>query len=249
MISSEVFCYFFSHLKSKSQNCPPHNFLSPQNGDYPFKLGTYIGCDTAGNRYYENKVDYPFGQHRWVEPGDIHNFDSSSIPPEWHGWMVSMSDTPPSQEEEYLKEATAAIQPMCRSDAPAKHHVGHQEQLMNFHKLHNQSQVRSRGYGIGNPIVGLPPHAKDSYYTQPGSPYNDASIVHAPMIGDLDESKGGGRPYKSDKWADRLRTAEENAAIAEEEEKEAAKALESYKVSQQKRLATLRNRGGGTVIG
>eukprot|EP00957_Ditylum_brightwellii_P006224 471693-Ditylum_brightwellii.AAC.1 len=69
------------------------------------------------------------------------------------------------------------------------------------------------------------------------------------MIGDLDESKGGGRPYKSDKWADRLRTAEENAAIAEEEEKEAAKALESYKVSQQKRLATLRNRGGGTVIG
>ena len=44
-------------------------------------MGTYIGCDGAGNRYYENLVDYPFGQHRWVEPGDIHNFDSTSIPP------------------------------------------------------------------------------------------------------------------------------------------------------------------------
>ena len=54
-----------------------------------------MGCDGAGNRYYENRVDYPFGQHRWVEPGDIHNFDSASIPPEWHGWMTSMNDAPP----------------------------------------------------------------------------------------------------------------------------------------------------------
>ena len=58
----------------------PHLLMS-QNGDYPFKFGTYIGHDAAGNRYYENRVDYPFGQHRWVEPGDIHNFDSASIPP------------------------------------------------------------------------------------------------------------------------------------------------------------------------
>ena len=25
-----------------------------------------MGHDAAGNRYYENRVDYPFGQHRWV---------------------------------------------------------------------------------------------------------------------------------------------------------------------------------------
>ena len=43
-------------------------FLIPQNGDYPFKMGTYMGCDAMGNRYYENNVDYPIGQHRWVEP-------------------------------------------------------------------------------------------------------------------------------------------------------------------------------------
>jgi hypothetical protein len=28
-----------------------------------------MGGDAAGNRYYENRVDYPFGQHRWIEPG------------------------------------------------------------------------------------------------------------------------------------------------------------------------------------
>ena len=38
-----------------------------------------MGSDAAGNRYYENRVDYPFGQHRWVEPGDIHNFDATSV--------------------------------------------------------------------------------------------------------------------------------------------------------------------------
>lgn len=40
-----------------------------------------MGCDMAGNRYYENRVDYPFGQHRWVEPGDVHNFDATQIAP------------------------------------------------------------------------------------------------------------------------------------------------------------------------
>ena len=48
----------------------PFLLYSPnkQNGDYPFKMGTYMGCDAMGNRYYENNVDYPIGQHRWVEP-------------------------------------------------------------------------------------------------------------------------------------------------------------------------------------
>lgn len=179
------------------------------NGDYPFKFGTFMGSDMAGNRYYENRVDYPYGQHRWVEPGDIHNFDSSSIDPEWHGWMTSMNDVPPSQHDDYVEERKKNIVPLCRSNAPDDHNVGHQEKLFNFHNLHNQSQVRSRGYGIGNPIVGLPPGVKDSYYTQPGSPYNESNMKKSVMIGDLDEVKGGGRPYKSLKWADRLRTEEE----------------------------------------
>merc|ERR1711879_222509 len=133
------------------------------------------GCDAAGNRYYENRVDYPFGQHRWVEPGDIHNYDSTSIPPEWHGWMTSMNDVPPSQEESFLDDATKTILPVTQSTVPTSTHVGYQNELMNFHHLHNQTQVRSRGFGIGNPVVGLPPHAPDSYYTQTGSPYNESA--------------------------------------------------------------------------
>lgn len=36
------------------------------------------------------------GQHRWVEYADIHNFDASQIPPEWHGWMTHTFDEPPT---------------------------------------------------------------------------------------------------------------------------------------------------------
>jgi len=63
-----------------------------------------MGSDAAGNRCYENRVDYPFGQHRWVEPDDIHNFDSTSIAPEWQGWMNSQTDEPPCAEGKYVEE-------------------------------------------------------------------------------------------------------------------------------------------------
>lgn len=79
------------------------------NGDYPFKFGTLMGVDAAGNKYYENRKDYPFGQHRWVEPGDIHNFDSSSISPEWHGWMVSQNDAPPAAEDDLIAEDRKSV--------------------------------------------------------------------------------------------------------------------------------------------
>jgi hypothetical protein len=79
--------------------------------------------------------------------------------------------------------------------------------------MHNQSQIRSRGYGIGNPIVGLPPFAPHAFYTQPGSPYNPAFIRKTEFEGDLDEKKGGGRPYKNDLWKKRLMTAAEKQAI------------------------------------
>jgi len=64
------------------------------NGDYPFKFGKLVGVDQSGNKYFENTLDYPAGQHRWTEPADIHNYDASSISPEWHGWMHHMSDAP-----------------------------------------------------------------------------------------------------------------------------------------------------------
>ena len=208
-----------------------------------------MGCDGAGNRYYENRVDYPFGQHRWVEPGDIHNFDSASVPPEWHGWMTSMNDAPPAAEEDYIDDRKQNILPLCESDANIDHNVGHQEEVYNFHHLHNLSTVRSRGFGVGNPIVGLPPGAKDSYYTQPGSPYNDASIRPRVNIGDLDDGKGGGRPYKSEKWADRLRTPEEKAALAKEMLGGVKAEIEVGNAAAARRKMAMAARGAGTVAG
>lgn len=176
-------------------------------------MGTYMGCDAHGNRYYENRTDYPFGQHRWVEPADMHNFDSSHVPPEWQGWMSSMNDATPSQEDEYIAEMTKRINPTAPSDAPYQDNVGYQNEIFNFNGMHNQSQIRSRGYGIGNSIVGLPPFAPDAFYTQPGSPYNPAFIRDFKYEGDLDEAKGGGRPYKNDLWKERLMTAAEKEAV------------------------------------
>eukprot|EP00558_Chaetoceros_sp_UNC1202_P009407 CAMPEP_0197246788 /NCGR_PEP_ID=MMETSP1429-20130617/22680_1 /TAXON_ID=49237 /ORGANISM="Chaetoceros sp., Strain UNC1202" /LENGTH=242 /DNA_ID=CAMNT_0042707533 /DNA_START=35 /DNA_END=763 /DNA_ORIENTATION=+ len=214
------------------------------NGDYPFKYGTYIGCDIAGNRYYENRVDYTFGQHRWVEPGDIHNFDSASIAPEWQGWMTSMNDEPPVSEEEYIATKTDVVDQMCRSNAPDKSNVGLQDMdnLWNFKTMHNQSQVRSRGYGIGNPIVGLPPSGKDAYYTQPGSPYNEGSIRPLKFVGSLD--KDGGRKYKSDKWAERLMTDEEKNALEAKKESEVKELYGAVRTGGRRMGGR-----GGTVVG
>ena len=206
-----------------------------------------MGCDGAGNRYYENRVDYPCGQHRWVEPGDINNFDASSIAPEWHGWMCSMNDVTPASEDSFIKEKKAHFNKLEDSNAPDSNNVGHRETLFNFHGMHNQSQVRSRGFNVGNPIVGLPPGAPDAYYTQPGSPYNPGSIRKLEFIGDLDEAKGGGRPYKSRKWRERLLTAEEKAKMVTDAQEKDQKMMAELQQKMLIRKIAARSRGG-TVI-
>lgn len=143
---------------------------------------------------------------------DIHNYDASQVPPEWHGWMMHMNDATPDMEEEYIKDRLSHKKVGEITHVPWTHNLGHQEPYFNFHNMYNQSQVRSRGYGIGNYVVGLPPGAPDAFYTQPGSPYNPASIRPNLPVGDLDEASGGGRPYKSVKWMDRLKTASEKEA-------------------------------------
>lgn len=207
-----------------------------------------MGCDAAGNRYYENRVDYAYGMHRWVEPGDIHNFDSSQVAPEWHGWLTHMNDMTPTTEQEGIDKMMQTLRVGEVSHAPYRSNIGHQEPYFNFHHMHNQSQIRSRGYGIGNHVVGLPPGAPDAFYTQPGSPYNPASIRKFPVIGDLDAAKGGGRPYKSEMWKERLTTAAEKDKEKKATELEWNKPYENAKVA--KRL-TPREQAilarGGTV--
>lgn len=123
-----------------------------------------------------------------------------------------MHDATPENEDEFIDELKKRIRPSAPSDAPYDHNVGHQDPYYNFNHMHIQSQVRSRGYGIGNSIVGLPAFAPNAYYTQPGSPYNPAFMKKLEFEGDLDASQGGGRPYKNDKWKERLMTAAEKKA-------------------------------------
>jgi NADH:ubiquinone oxidoreductase subunit len=77
------------------------------------KFGTLIGEDSLGNRYYENTVDYPYGQHRWVEYSDappdqpgasvikttvksFYEVDASTVPAEWHLWLHHTTKDPPT---------------------------------------------------------------------------------------------------------------------------------------------------------
>ena len=165
------------------------------NGDYPFKFGKLMGTDQGGNKYYENVVDYPYGQHRWVEYADTHNPDATSIPPAWHGWMTQMHDCPgPEALALSLKtKGLTDIKQISRSNATElfPDHVALTNDVPTpaYNHLHNQSQVRERGYKMGNPVVGLPPGAtinKTFYYTQPGSPYHN--LGNEPGL-----EQGGGR--------------------------------------------------------
>jgi NADH:ubiquinone oxidoreductase subunit len=151
------------------------------NGDYPFKFGKHMGTDTNGNMYYENTKDYPFGQHRWVEFQDVDNYDSSSVTPAWHGWLHQMHDAPGNETEAFL----AAKLPHLNDKSAVPHALwNHQVGKTNpipstFNDWANQSQVRSRGWGVGNTVAGLPPGVPDQYWTQPGSPYYKGENPHS----------------------------------------------------------------------
>ena len=52
-----------------------------------------MGEDSNGNKYYENTA-YQSGRHRWVEYADLDNYNASSVPREWHGWLHHADDAP-----------------------------------------------------------------------------------------------------------------------------------------------------------
>ncbi|GMH71718.1 hypothetical protein TrST_g6799 [Triparma strigata] len=165
------------------------------NGDYPFKFGRLVGTDAGGNKYYENTVDYTFGQHRWVEPSDIHNYDPTSIPPSWHSWMHHMSDSPGTSHDEsdlLSTKMSSAKQILTKTSAPYTTSIGYTNDPPpnRLNNQHNLTQLRPRGYNVGNVQCYLPPgigHTGSDglYYTQPGSPYSgkQAEYVAAKMSG------------------------------------------------------------------
>jgi NADH:ubiquinone oxidoreductase subunit len=65
---------------------------------YTALRGRCVGSDRDGNRYYVQRRGVgPLGvPRRWVIYQ--HGAEASRVPPEWHGWMHYMVDTPPSEE-------------------------------------------------------------------------------------------------------------------------------------------------------
>lgn len=91
------------------------------------KFGTLVGEDALGNRYYENTVDYPHGQHRWIEYADVpsksgaltksfYEVDASSVPAEWHLWLHSTTKDPPTAVRRWLA-VTAGRGRLARASA------------------------------------------------------------------------------------------------------------------------------------
>ncbi|KAL1132503.1 hypothetical protein AAG570_010458 [Ranatra chinensis] len=63
------------------------------------KVGTLVGEDKYGNKYYENKM-YFYGRSRWVEYADHYflDYDGSQVPAEWFGWLHYKTDYLPHQD-------------------------------------------------------------------------------------------------------------------------------------------------------
>jgi NADH:ubiquinone oxidoreductase subunit len=59
---------------------------------YTALVGSFVGQDEFGNRYYQKKG----GARRWVVYSGY--AEASSIPPGWYGWMHKIVDEPPAAE-------------------------------------------------------------------------------------------------------------------------------------------------------
>ena len=64
------------------------------------KRGRQVGSDEFGNKYYDDRTDRKSYDkertRRWVIYKGY--ADASKIPPDWHGWMHYIYDTPPSEQ-------------------------------------------------------------------------------------------------------------------------------------------------------
>ncbi|KAL5241256.1 hypothetical protein ACI65C_008666 [Semiaphis heraclei] len=77
-------------------NGGPLNALKKLFRQDELKIGTLVGTDEMGNRYYENNM-YFYGRNRWVEYNDqvYLDYDASQIPAEWYGWIHYKTDLLP----------------------------------------------------------------------------------------------------------------------------------------------------------
>ena len=63
------------------------------------KIGTLVGEDKDGNKYYKND-QYFYGRNRWVvfHPKHGVDYDAGMVPAEWFGWLHSKTDLSPLEK-------------------------------------------------------------------------------------------------------------------------------------------------------
>ncbi|KAF9111970.1 hypothetical protein BGX27_004191 [Mortierella sp. AM989] len=82
----------------------PSRFMRQLNNIGDTKVGTLIGTDQFGNRYFEN-FDESYGRTRWVEFAKEDSFfsraemNATQVPAEWHGWLHRMLQDPPTVDK------------------------------------------------------------------------------------------------------------------------------------------------------
>lgn len=61
------------------------------------RRGRFVGEDEQGNKYYEERQPSLEGRkRRWVVYNGL--AEASRVPPDWHGWLHHIHDTPPTVE-------------------------------------------------------------------------------------------------------------------------------------------------------
>ncbi|PNW76647.1 hypothetical protein CHLRE_11g467767v5 [Chlamydomonas reinhardtii] len=79
-----------------------HNVLVRATG-----AGRLVGTDYNGNRYYENE-EAAYGRRRWIVYKDKFDYNPTTIPPEWHGWLNYINDYNPTNTQ--FKQPTYQIE-------------------------------------------------------------------------------------------------------------------------------------------
>ena len=140
------------------------------------KVGALIGTDYNGNQYFENTAEYAHGQHRWVVYSGNKSFyevDASTVAPEWHAWLHHATAEPPTATTLGSTHRVPNQEVAAGSSAPYARSLGG---VVTPNAPPNLTQVRPRGWGLGNGI-GSAPNAEGAY-TQPGFP-TDKRNTHA----------------------------------------------------------------------
>ncbi|KAF9975264.1 hypothetical protein BGZ73_001155 [Actinomortierella ambigua] len=90
----------------------PARFMRQLNNMGDTKVGTLVGVDKFGNKYYEN-YNESYGRNRWVEFAKEDSFftrteyNASQVPSEWHGWLHRMLQEPPTTDKSMVTPSWA----------------------------------------------------------------------------------------------------------------------------------------------